>query len=59
MNAVEAEMFGAEPVSDLTSALAAATHLAAQYESVVVTAGGHGLAAWTADDLKIILPAQR
>lgn len=59
VNAVEAEMFGAEPVSDLTSALAAATHLAAQYESVVVTAGGHGLAAWTADDLRFTLPARK
>jgi ribokinase len=46
-------------VSDLTSALTAANHLAAQYESVVVTAGGHGLAAWAADDLRITLPARK
>lgn len=44
VNAVEAEMSGAAPVSDLGSALAAAGYLAAQYKSVIVTAGGHGLA---------------
>jgi ribokinase len=59
VNAVEAEMLGTEPVSDLTSALSAANHLAAQYESVVVTAGGHGLAVSTADDLRITLPARK
>lgn len=59
VNAVEAEMFGAEPVQDLASALAAAHHLAARYDSVVVTAGGKGLAAWTMEDEKITLPARK
>lgn len=52
-------MFGAEPVTDLATALAAARHLAAQYESVVVTAGAHGLAAWTSEDAQITLPARK
>lgn len=59
VNAVEAEMFGAEPVTDLVTALAAARHLAAQYDSVVVTAGAQGLAAWTAEDAQITLPARK
>lgn len=59
VNAVEAEMFGSGPVCDLSTALAAAQHLAAQYDSVVVTAGGHGLAAWTAEDTQITLPARK
>ncbi|MBC2835060.1 PfkB family carbohydrate kinase [Paragemmobacter straminiformis] len=58
VNAVEAEMFGAEPVGDLTSALAAARHLAARYESVVVTAGGKGLAVWTLEDEEIAIAAK-
>ncbi|HLQ18703.1 MAG TPA: PfkB family carbohydrate kinase [Tabrizicola sp.] len=44
VNAVEAEMFGAQPVLDLTSALAAARYLSASFASVVVTAGAEGLA---------------
>ncbi len=59
VNAVEAEMFGAGEVGDLASALAAARHLAAQYDSVVVTAGAEGLAAWTLDDVQITLPARK
>lgn len=59
VNAVEAEMFGSDPVVDLPSALAAARYLAAQYESVVVTAGAHGLAAWTSEDAQITLPARK
>lgn len=59
VNAVEAEMFGADPVTDLSSALAAACHLAARFDSVVVTAGAAGLAAWTAEDAKITLPARK
>lgn len=58
VNAVEAEMFGSDAVDDLPSALAAAQHLAAQYESVVVTAGSKGLAAWADDDKQIIIPAR-
>jgi len=59
VNAVEAEMFGAEPVTDLASALSAARHLAAHYESVIVTAGAQGLAAWTLEDAQITLPARK
>jgi ribokinase len=44
VNAVEAEMFGSAPVTDLPSALAAAVGLTARYHGVVVTAGSHGLA---------------
>jgi len=59
VNAVEAEMFGTDPVTDLPSALAAARHLAAQYDSVIVTAGAQGLAAWTLEDAQITLPARK
>lgn len=59
VNAVEAEMSGSDPVTDLASALSAARHLAAQYDSVVVTAGAQGLAAWTAEDVQIMLPARK
>jgi ribokinase len=59
VNAVEAEMSGTEPVKDLPSALAAANHLAAQYKSVVVTAGAKGLAACAAEDAPFTLPAQK
>ena len=52
-------MFGAERVSDLAAALTAARHLASQYDSVVVTNGGHGLAAWTLDGKQILLPARK
>lgn len=58
VNAVEAEMFGADPVEDLASALSAARHLAARYDSVVVTAGAKGLAVWTMEDEQITLPAK-
>jgi ribokinase len=44
VNAVEAEMFGAAPVTDLESALSAANTLASRFAAVVVTAGGAGLA---------------
>ena len=44
VNAVEAEMFGAGAVRDLDTAQTAARHLAARFDSVVVTAGGEGLA---------------
>jgi ribokinase len=52
VNAVEAEMSGAAPVTDLPSALAAAGHLAARYPRVVVTAGSHGLALATRDGVR-------
>jgi ribokinase len=59
VNAVEAEMFGSDPVTDLTTALAAARHLAAQYDCVIVTAGSQGLAAWTLEDAQVTLPARK
>jgi ribokinase len=59
VNAVEAEMFGTDPVTDLVSAFSAARHLAALYDSVVVTAGAHGLAVWTAEGDSITLPARK
>jgi ribokinase len=49
VNAVEAEMFGAAPVTDLETASKAATTLASRFAAVVVTAGGAGLA-WAGKD---------
>jgi len=57
VNAVEAEMMGTEPVTDLPSATAAAQRLATDRDSVIVTAGSHGLAAWMRDGEQMILPA--
>lgn len=45
VNAVEAEMLGAHPVTSLAAAAAAARHLADLAPSVIVTAGALGLAA--------------
>lgn len=50
VNAVEAEMMGTVPVTDLGSAALAAETLAARFSAVVVTAGAAGLAAWSALD---------
>ena len=50
VNAVEAEMMGAGPVSELGSAAHAAETLAARFSAVVVTAGSAGLAAWSSLD---------
>jgi ribokinase len=47
VNAVEAEMMGAQPVTNLDTAAAAASCLGMDYPTVVVTAGGQGLAAVT------------
>ena len=44
VNAIEAEMLGAPPVMDLETAAAAARHLNTPDYTVIVTAGGHGLA---------------
>lgn len=44
VNAVEAEMFGAPPVTDLASAGAAAERLGVDFPAVIVTAGSRGLA---------------
>lgn len=59
VNAVEAEMMGSAPVTDLAGALEAARDLAAGFDSVIVTAGAQGLAAWTAEDDRITLPARK
>ncbi len=59
VNAVEAEMLGAGPVTDLPSALAAAGYLAAQYDSVVVTAGAHGLAVCSRVGAQVTIPARK
>lgn len=59
VNAVEAEMMGSGHVCCLQSAAAAANHLAARFEAVVVTAGSLGLAAHGADDAVLLLPAEK
>jgi ribokinase len=58
VNAVEAEMMGAEPVSDLTSAAVAARVLSAQFDRVIVTAGAQGLAVCEGED-QLQLPAEK
>ena len=59
VNAVEAEMMGTAPVTDLGTAAQAAEALAARYAAVVVTAGGAGLAAWSARDEAFCVVAER
>ena len=59
VNAVEAEMMGTAPVTDLPSAAAAAAVLSARFPSVVVTAGGHGLAFCQTGQPPVTLPAER
>jgi ribokinase len=59
VNAVEAEMFGATPVTDLSSALTAARHLAAEYRGVIVTAGASGLAVCASGIDPVALPARK
>jgi ribokinase len=49
VNAIEAEQLGAGRVDDLASAADAARGLARSAPTVVVTAGGQGLAAWTSE----------
>ena len=58
VNAVEAEMMGADPVSGLDSAANAARTLANPFPSVIVTAGALGLAAWTNTDGATAIAAQ-
>jgi len=58
VNAVEAEMMGADPVCCLHSAADAAERLAARFEAVIVTAGSKGLAGITAQDEAFTLPAE-
>jgi ribokinase len=57
VNAVEAEMMGTAPVSNLPSALAAAQTLATRFPAVVVTAGAQGLALVAAGE-SLSLPAE-
>jgi ribokinase len=59
VNAVEAEMMGTEPVCCLPSAAEAAKRLADQFETVIVTAGSIGLAAWGANDERLQIPAEK
>ena len=59
VNAVEAEMMGAGRVCCLLGAAEAAKKLADQFETVIVTAGADGLAAWGANDEVILLPAEK
>lgn len=59
VNAVEAEMMGADPVCCLHSAASAARKLAQQFATVIVTAGAQGLAAWTDTDEAFSIPAQK
>lgn len=57
VNAVEAEMMGAPPVTDLASAAVAARSLSDRFSTVVVTAGSRGLAVVTPDQ-SFTLPAE-
>ncbi|SPF81498.1 PfkB family carbohydrate kinase [Pseudoprimorskyibacter insulae] len=59
VNAVEAEMFGTEPVEDLASARGAAEVLGKKFPAVVVTAGSHGLAWVSGGGTAIALPAEK
>ncbi len=59
VNAVEAEMMGSAPVTDLASALEGARRLSAGFASVIVTAGAQGLAACTSMGDQFTLPARR
>ncbi len=59
VNAVEAEMMGADPVCCLHSAADAAKRLADRFEAVIVTAGSKGLAAVTPEDEAFQLPAEK
>ncbi len=59
VNAVEAEMMGTAPVDSLDAAAEAATVLALQFETVIVTAGAKGLAAKRAGATALQLLAQK
>ena len=58
VNAVEAEMMGCDPVTTLLQAEDAARLLADRFETVIVTAGAAGLAAWSAEDEHFTIPAE-
>ncbi len=60
VNAVEAEMMmGTAPITSLKAAAGAAKILADRFESVIVTAGSLGLAAWSAEDEHFSIPAEK
>lgn len=59
VNAVEAEMYGAAPVTGLASAEAAARLLAGDFAHVVVTAGAKGLALAMKGGTAMSIPAER
>lgn len=59
VNAVEAEMFGTERVTGLTSAAHAASSLSDRFGCVIVTAGSHGLACRDADGSTVLIPAEK
>lgn len=59
VNAVEAEMMGAGPVTDLNSAAAAARALSDRFDAVIVTAGSKGLAALTPGEGDFTLAAKK
>ena len=59
VNAVEAEMMGAAPVTTLANAEEAAKTLACRFETVIVTAGALGLSAFSADDEHFTIPAEK
>jgi ribokinase len=56
VNAIEAEMLGAEPVADLKSAAHAAEFLSGRGPEVIVTAGGHGVAVRSGDYVATLEP---
>jgi ribokinase len=58
VNAVEAEMMGADRISTLPDAARAAAQLAARFQTVIVTAGALGLATQGAFDGVLSLPAE-
>jgi ribokinase len=57
VNAIEAEELGGLAVTDLASAAAAAQVLAREFPSVVVTAGGEGVAGMRRGEEPVVLPA--
>jgi ribokinase len=57
VNTVEAEQLGAGPVTDLATAARAARELLDLAPAVIVTAGGSGVTAATADGTEVSLPA--
>jgi ribokinase len=59
VNSVEAEMMGAGVVCCLHSAAEAAKKLTDKFETVIITAGSQGMAAWGANDENLRLPAEK